>query len=570
MILLFALLGRLVQIQLVSTESFTDHHINLIQSSVNQRTQVLSVDSGRGKFFDRNGEPLGHEEVPALVLFPFLKGMPWPSKTVAEAAGISERDLLSAVEKAEKPFTYGGKTPLYLTEAQMDEINSLKIPGVFAISQSVAKKMPAEQLIGTLTKWENRKKQLYPDQKLSPEAQVGNTGLQASFDEFLLSEGESKLVYHVDGMGGPLFGIDVKYVEPANPLYPVRVVTTLDAGLQAAAEQLADKYQIQNGGLILLDIATSEIRALVSRPSIDKKNPNVGSENKMFSQAKIGSVFKTVVAAAAIDYQLIKPGRLFDCNLTINGTPDVKRKLGTLDFEESFAQSCNRTFGDLAIQLAGINPDILDNYARKLHITGQSGWQGQIFHTELKQLFKEESGKVWENGTDKKDKRLAAHTGIGQQDVQVTPLAAANMMATIARGGESMMVKAVNKITFKNGSTVVDFPEQTLESESISPYTAMKLQTMLRRVVTDEKGTGRFLQGMPYEAAGKSGTAQTGKMRDGKELYNKWFAGYFPYKNPKYALVAVNLEVPEESGGINPLFQEMVREAYRLDQNKND
>ncbi|MBM7691860.1 cell division protein FtsI/penicillin-binding protein 2 [Peribacillus deserti] len=570
MILLFALIGRLVQIQLVSSESFTKHHINLIQSSVNQRTQVLSIDSGRGKFYDRNGEPLGHEEVPALVLFPFLKGMDWPSKKVAQAAGISESDLLSAVNKAQKPFAYGGKTPLYLTDTQMDEINSLKIPGVFAISQSVAKKMPAEQLIGTLTKWESRKKQLYPRQNLSPEAHVGNTGLQAAFDEFLLSEGESKLVFHVDGIGGPLFGVDVKYVEPANPLYPVRVITTLDKELQAAAEDLTDKLQIHNGGLLLLNIETSEIRALVSRPAIHKKNPNIGSENNMFSQAKLGSVFKTVIAAAAIDYQLVKPGQVFDCNVTINGAIDEKRRLGTLDFEESFAQSCNRTFGDLAIQLTQINPDILENYARKLNIIGPSGWQGQVFHSEIKQLFNEEQGKVWDQNTDKKDKRLAAHTGIGQQDVQVTPLAAANMMATIARGGESRMVKAVSKVTFKNGSTVVEFPNKKLDSDSISPYTAMKLQTMLRKVVIEEKGTGRVFQGLPYEVAGKSGTAQTGKMKDGKELYNKWFAGYFPYKNPRYALVAVNLEVPEDSGGINPLFHKMVMEVYRHDQNKND
>lgn len=67
------LIGRLAYIQLVSTESFSKHDVNLLEASVNQRSQILKIDDGRGKFYDRNGEPLAHEEIPTLVLFPFLK-----------------------------------------------------------------------------------------------------------------------------------------------------------------------------------------------------------------------------------------------------------------------------------------------------------------------------------------------------------------------------------------------------------------------------------------------------------------------------------------------------------------
>ncbi|WP_409297538.1 peptidoglycan D,D-transpeptidase FtsI family protein [Peribacillus sp. SCS-26] len=562
-ILLFIfLLGRLVQVQLLQAESFTDRRINLMEASVNQRIQVLPIDNGRGKFLDKDGVPLGHITIPTLVLFPFLKQMDWPAREVSEAAEIQEEDLLNAVKNAKKPFAYGGKHPVTLTDAQMEKINSLKIPGVFAVRQSFKKKMPAEHLIGTLTKAQSQKEKLYRDRNLPPGIEVGNTGLQAAFDEFLLSEGESKLIYHVDGRGGPLFGVDVKYSEPANPLYPVSVVTTIDSDLQHIAETLVDQHEVKNGGMILLDIESSEIRAVVSRPAISKNDPNAHSENKMFSQEKIGSVFKTVVAAAAIDHGLAKNGRQFDCSLTINGTTDKKRPLGYLNFEESFAQSCNRTFGELAGELAKKDPKIIEEYARKLHLVGLTGWQGQIFHSEIKQLYQEDSGIVWDKKADKQNSRLAAHTGIGQQDVQVTPLAAANMMAEIARGGKAMMVKAVSRVEFKDGSTAALFTRQNM-SGGISPYTAIKLQAMLREVVTSGKGTGRAFQGLPYEVAGKSGTAQTGKKQNGEELYNKWFAGYFPFKNPKYALVAVNLDVPENKGGINPLFYDMVKEIYR-------
>lgn len=68
---------------------------------------------------------------------------------------------------------------------------------------------------------------------------------------------------------------------------------------------------------------------------------------------------------------------------------------------------------------------------------------------------------------------------------------------------------------------------------------------MLRRVVESPSGTGRRFQDLPYTVAGKSGTAQTGKLSKEKEtLYEKWFAGYFPADKPKYALVVLHMDTP--------------------------
>ena len=156
---------------------------------------------------------------------------------------------------------------------------------------------------------------------------------------------------------------------------------------------------------------------------------------------------------------------------------------------------------------------------------------------------------------------MIAKTAIGQQDVQITPLAMANMMATIARGGKKEMVKAVSRVEFHNGTTVVDFPKQNMDTENISPYTAMKLQKLLRGVVTEAKGTGWLLQNSPYEVAGKSGTAQT---NIAARRLNKWFAGYFPYKQPKYALVTVHLDTTENSSSMSLLFADIVRTIQQM------
>ncbi|MDN3018629.1 penicillin-binding transpeptidase domain-containing protein [Paenibacillus sp. BSR1-1] len=560
------LLARLMQIQLVETETFSKHNVNLLEESVKQRTQELVIDNGRGNFLDRNGTMLTHKKVSVLVLFPFLKKMDWESDKVADITGIPVNVLKSAVEGAKKPFAYGEPEPMELTSSQMEKINALKIPGVFAIEKKFERRdVPAEQLLGLTGENAKELQKRYPNKDLSEKTLIGVSGLEESFDEFLLPEGKSKLVYHVDGGGAPLFGINVKYVDPANPFYPVNVRTTIDKSLQQKAEELVEKYQIKKGGLVLLDIQDNSVLAMVSRPAINKKDPynGAGITNVMLKQQIMGSVFKTVVAAASIDQNLDDPTRMYDCSKKINGKPELKYNYGMLNFTDSFARSCNRTFGELARELQKKNPNLLEDYAAKLSLTGSVGWQGDIYHTSnFKQLPDEDKGRVFVSDEARKDSNFAAMSGIGQHEVRATPLAVANMMATIARGGQKEMVRAVSKIEYKNGTTMVNFDPKDLKGDTISPYTAMKLQKLLREVVLNPNGTGRWFKDLQYEVAGKSGTAETGKFVNGQQLHNKWFAGYFPYQNPKYALVAVNLDVPDNAGGVNLLFADMVKMLY--------
>lgn len=566
---LLVLIARLIQIQLVQTETFSKHNVNLLEESVQQRTQELVIDNGRGNFLDRNGDLLTHKKVPVLVLFPFLKNMTWDVEAVSTITGISEEGLNKALEEAKKPFAYGEPQPLELTSSQMERINKLEIPGVFAIEKKFERTdIPAEQLIGLTGENVKELKKRYPNKELSEKTLIGVSGLEESFDEFLLPEGKSKLVYHVDGDGAPLFGINVKYVDPANPFYPVNVRTTMDKSLQQMSEALVDKHGIKKGGLVLLDIESNSVLASVSRPAINPNDPYSGSgiANRMLKQEIMGSIFKTVVAAAAIDQNLDDPTRLFNCSIKINGEPELKYNYGMLSFTDSFARSCNRTFGELARELQKKDKELLEEYAAKLSLTGTVGWKGEVYHTNnFKQLIDEDKGRVFLTEEAKKDSNFAAMSGIGQHEVRATPIAMANMMATIARGGKKEMVRTASKIEYKNGTTMVNFDKRELSGDTISPYTAMKLQKLLREVVVNPNGTGKWFKDLPYEVAGKSGTAETGKYQNDTQLHNKWFAGYFPYQNPKYALVAVNLDVLDTEGGVNLLFADMVKMLHEHD-----
>ncbi|MFN2987243.1 penicillin-binding transpeptidase domain-containing protein, partial [Escherichia coli] len=86
-------------------------------------------------------------------------------------------------------------------------------------------------------------------------------------------------------------------------------------------------------------------------PAIDERDPykDGAMENKALLPQVPGSVFKIVVAAAAFENGLVH-GQTFNCDRKINGEQEEKKK-GMRSFEDSFAISCNRTFGELGKQL---------------------------------------------------------------------------------------------------------------------------------------------------------------------------------------------------------------------------
>ncbi|MDQ0244546.1 cell division protein FtsI/penicillin-binding protein 2 [Bacillus fengqiuensis] len=570
--LIFLLVGRLAQIQLISTESFSKEKVNLIEASVKQRTQEMTIDDGRGKFISRNGYPLTYETNNRLVLFPFLQKMEWPAKRVAEIIEVPSSELINELGTENKPVVIEKE----LTSTQMKQINELKYPGIFAVPLQQKNSLPlAYHLIGVVRQNEKLIEQKYEESlkkgELSLHTPVGITGLQSSFDEFLLPEQESKLLYHVDRFGGPLFGIDVKYTGTANPFYPVNIETTIDEESQKMTEEIAEKYDLKKGGIVLLDVETNELLALVSKPDINDSNPydqNKGIQNRMLTPQVPGSIFKTVVAAAAIEERADIYNRLFDCNLNIYKEElQEDSKMGPLTFEDSFARSCNYTFGEIANEITAKDSDLLETYAVKLGLTDLAGWSGDVFHFDhFRQLKEEKRGVVWQTESSRRHWKEVSQTAIGQKDVRVTPLAVANMMATIARGGERYTIKAVNQIQYKNGASLYQFKQQKVKGEAIEPYTAVQLQKLLRQVVTHEKGTGRRFQTLPYEVAGKSGTAELG---DEKNSVNKWFAGYFPASHPKYALVVVDLSTTSSKAVTNSMYYDIVQELYKMDQAKN-
>lgn len=566
---LLFLLVRLAEIQLFFTESFSKWNVNLIQESVKQRTEEVQISDGRGSFLDRSGKPLTVSRKPAIVLFPFLKSQSWPIGEAAAILNISEEELDGKLDKAKKPVILTKNEEGSISKTALEKINKLKYPGIYGVYiEETEKNRLASHTIGMTNQDPELLRKKYPHKDgLSISMKIGTFGLERTFDEFLLPEQDTKLLYHVDGLGNPLFGIDVKYTADANPFYPLQVKTTIDKTMQQKLEDILDDHHLKKGGAVLLDIENSSVLAIASKPDVNTASQKT-RQNYMLTPMYPGSVFKTVIAAAAIENGLDHPTKTFNCNLNLYGKPGDDK--GRLNMEEGFAQSCNYTFTSLADELIKKNGSVIEDTAKKLGLTGRVGWEGRLYRErDFRQFYHEGSGSVWGDERDKKVKKAVAQTAIGQKNVKLTPLEIANMMATIARGGEKKQVKIASGIEYKNGTLMASFKDHELSGDTIDHYTAQKLQKLLRNVVTSEKGTGRRFRDLPYDVSGKSGTAQTGRLtKDKKTLYHKWFAGYFPADKPKYALAVVHMDTPEDQAATNAAFYDIVKKVYEIEKNQ--
>nr|MBC9202628.1 hypothetical protein [Paenibacillus sp. PL91] len=160
------------------------------------------------------------------------------------------------------------------------------------------------------------------------------------------------------------------------------------------------------------------------------------------------------------------------------------------------------------------------------------------------------------------DGGVLAQSGIGQRDVRMSPLQAANLIVTLLNDGRVMEPRLVSEIRYANGQRMVKLPAQRAQAirGRIKPATAYALRRGMEAVV--DHGTGRSIRQGLWAVAGKSGTAET--TRAGSARNHQWFAGYGPVKKPRYAIaVLVENKPPGSSHQATKLFRGVMDIAAR-------
>jgi penicillin-binding protein 2 len=195
---------------------------------------------------------------------------------------------------------------------------------------------------------------------------VGQTGLERLLDEFLRGKDGGERI-EVDAMGRP-----VRRVQATEPHSGAQVITTIDRGIQEAAERAMEGLA---GAVVVMDPRNGDVLAMVSTPAfeldrftgtIDRdawlrvvQDPNFPLLNRTIqTQYAPGSVFKILVAAAGLQEGSITPLDRTYCNGEFHlGTSTFKDWKegghGTVDLHHAIQQSCNIFFYEAGLKIGG-------------------------------------------------------------------------------------------------------------------------------------------------------------------------------------------------------------------------
>jgi cell division protein FtsI/penicillin-binding protein 2 len=559
---------RLLWLQSFAAVGYDNLTGELAQASVMQRRETVVLDSGRGRILDRNGIILAGEQVHALLIIPRMSD--WHDTDLANQVsvilGIKREWIASQTKLIQKPYliyTSSLKSPMILTDDQVLQLNRLHSPAfkVVPYTRRFLEHPLAAHVIGYLGQNPQLLQLRYSEQLNRGDIQidelVGASGIERSFDPLL--HGVSPLTYthYVDGQSEALVGLQDRLTTTSNPFYPLKVKTTLDSKLQASTEAMMDKLHMKEGAIVVLDVENADVLVMASRPNYDPYSviPQQGLwRNRALSAEIPGSIFKTVVLATALEDGIVKPHQKFYCS----GEWDryhlrcwVREGHGVLTLEQAYAESCNVIIAQIAAKL---RPERLEEVGRSLGLFRQVGWStdrlsysnGSI--SPFRQFDAEQSGQLFDKRTTPTDSGVMAQTGIGQRDVRVSALQAANMIVTLLHAGHLSEPRIVTDIMHQNNRHFIHFPKHELKQagvKAISAKTARWLTEAMK--LTVQSGTASSLLKVPVEVAGKTGTAELNGTA--AQQVNEWFIGYTPTEKPKYAfavLVSNNSDTSEQ------------------------
>ncbi|MDR0314810.1 MAG: penicillin-binding protein 2 [Oscillospiraceae bacterium] len=491
------------------------------QSAAQGNTRSITVSNARGTFYDCNMKPIVNSQDRYLLA---IKPTPL---ALSELKGvISDKEL----EDLAKDLSDG--LPAIVSIPY--EMRTGKDMELLTVKNRYSPNQAAAHLIG------------YIDS-----AGDGVTGLERSYNEYLSKDmGRLMAAFSVDAFGRFLAGAQV---ELRNENYNVKqgVMLTLDLNIQKIVEQAMDNHKMTKGSAVVVEVGTGEIKAMASRPKYDPNNVGASLKskdspliNRSLTAYSVGSTFKAIVASAAIESgnftkdfkhectgSTVRNNTTFSCN--------NKEVHGTINMEEALAVSCNTYFIELANRI---------NIKNLLNIADKMGFSKSVTLASGVQSEKGSMPKISELNSQ----AAIANLAFGQGKLLATPLHMASAFACIANGGvynEPYLIKA----TIDKNREVVESFSQKGGRRAMSRSTAEKVGQMLKFVINQKE------KARPdnVSACGKTATAQSGWFKNGVEVYNSWFVGYFPAENPKYAVAVMREQGVSGSYDCAPVFKKI-------------
>jgi cell division protein FtsI/penicillin-binding protein 2 len=539
LLLFFAisLIVRLADLQIIQHES-------LLAKSEKQSQGTIKTHFGRGTISDRNGNELATNlEVESVFVVPQeVRDRKYTSRVLASALN-QNYDRIYREVSSKKQFTWIKR------KVPADEIMHLKKSALSGVN------------------FRSEQKRFYPKRELAANVigfvgtdDLGLAGIEHTYQEKLKGMIYSQSIEQ-DGKGRTIQALSNL---SRSSLGNYDLMLTLDEVIQFTAEhhlkKQVDRYKADSGIVVVMDPYTGEIYAMANVPQFNPNNFNafpseIWKNNAVMSSYEPGSIFKPIVAAAAIDKGIAQPHDRFFCE---NGSFKVGKnkigeaenhKFGSLTMKEIIAKSSN--IGAIKIaQKLGKNS--FYEYIQRFGF-------GEKSRVRLPGVSSGLLRKI-ENWTN----YSLSSISFGHE-IAVTPLQMVAALSAIANGG-TLMEPHITKALMRDGKVVDQIKPKKIR-RVISKKTSQQMLEILKFVVKEGTGKNAAVEG--FDVAGKTGTAQ--KYISKTKSYSKTefvssFIGYVPADAPRLVIL-VMIDNPKglHWGSVvaAPVFREIAKKSLR-------
>jgi cell division protein FtsI (penicillin-binding protein 3) len=536
LLLLGAIVLRLGYLQIL-------RHEELARLAERQYSKTIPLRPERGPILDRNGYALAvSAPVESVYALPGrISDRAAVAAALAPHLGERARDIEQRLA-SDRPFVW---VKVKIPPAAAEAIRARRLPGVGTVPETL-RFYPSRELAAHVLGFVGR------DDR-------GLEGVELAQDKSLAGEAGVALVER-DALGREMTGQPTILKAPTPG---TGIVLTLDAKIQYLAERELDAAWhatgAKGGMVLVMDPRTGEILAMAMRPTFNPNAYQTASPEQWRNRAvtdpfEPGSTFKAILAAAALEDGVARPGDRFYGEqgvITIaNRSIHDWKKYGWLTFQQVLQFSSNVGAIKVGLQVGR------ERYYRHVTAFGFGSLTGVGLPGESRGQLR--PPERWSGLS-------LASISIGQE-ISVTGVQLLAAFGAVANGGRLMQPHVLRAFLDRNGREVRRTEPQTVR-QVISPRAAATLTDILTSVVAD--GTGHKATVPGYPVAGKTGTAQ--KPDPVTHVYSRKpgvlsFVGFVPSNAPRLVILAL-LDEPKTvvwgSEAAAPIFAAVAAPALR-------
>jgi cell division protein FtsI (penicillin-binding protein 3) len=509
-VLFVLIVGRMFQLQVLKKEE-------LYKLAAQQQQVQIPLISKRGAIYDHKENELAVSiEVDSVYADPGrVKNADRTVNDLTSVLQVDRKELRQRL-KSRRSFEWIQRQ---ISPKESAEIKALNLPGVHFLK-------------------ENRR--FYPNSRLAAHI-IGFVGLDSKglegveFQYDALLNGRDR----VWTMGRDALGREIVVSDPPSQKedHHQNIFLTLDKNIQHVTEtelsQAVQRWGAKGGIAIAMEPQTGKILAMTSFPFFNPNQflqyqPRAWRNHAISDTFEPGSLFKTFLAAAALEERLVQTSDSFFCE---NGSYTVydrtihdHTKRGWLTFQQIIKFSSNigaAKVGEKMGKERFYRYISAFGFGEKTKIDLPGEGKGIVHHT-----------RYWTP--------VSLDTISFGQGISVTGIQLVTALSAIANGGFLMKPYVVERIADDQGEVSQSFQPEVVR-RVISAETA-KGVTALLKMTTEKGGTGEEAVPAGYEVAGKTGTAQKIEPLLGgysEDRFYCGFMGFAPVEDPKIVLLIV-------------------------------